>query len=221
MSADLLETLPLVQRLALSYSPPRAREQTLTLLALDARLAAILRTRSEPMIAQLKLAWWRDRLGEERETSPSGEPLLARLADWRGETTLLLPLVDGWEALLAEDLDKTRMAEFADGRAAAWCALAGDRGDAAALDVRHAIEQAARSWGLADLALHLRAGDEARMVREAALAQDWAVPRLPKDLRALAVLHALAGRAVQRASGEVLDGAGAAMLALRVGLTGR
>jgi len=217
MSADLLESLPLVQRLALSYAPPRAREPTLTLLALDARLATILRTRSEPLIAQLKLAWWRDRLGEQRTSWPGGEPLLARLAEWRGDPRLLLPLVDGWEALLAEELDKRRMREFADGRAAAWCALAGEFEGA----VSPEVERAGRGWALADLALNLRAGHEGKLVRETALAQDRAAPHLSKNLRPLAVLHALARRAVQRGSGEMLDGPRAAMLALRVGLAGR
>jgi hypothetical protein len=39
---------------------------TLALLALDARLAAILRGRREPIAAQLRLAWWREMLDGRR-----------------------------------------------------------------------------------------------------------------------------------------------------------
>ena len=53
MTADFLAELPAPQRLALSYSPGRARPATLALLTLDARLAAILRGRREPLAAQL------------------------------------------------------------------------------------------------------------------------------------------------------------------------
>ena len=117
MPTDPVEDLPLVQRLALSYAPARARADTLTLLTLDNRLSGILRQRGETIIAQIKLAWWRDRLGELPANWPTGEPLLARLADWSGDTQALVPLVDGWEAILAENLDAPRIDEFATGRA--------------------------------------------------------------------------------------------------------
>ena len=45
MAEDLLDELPRPQRLALSYAPAAVRSATLGLLALDARLGAILRRR--------------------------------------------------------------------------------------------------------------------------------------------------------------------------------
>lgn len=253
-SAELLDTLPLVQRLALAYSPPEAREDTLTLLALDRRLAAILRQRSEVLLAQLKLAWWRDRFREERAAWPAGEPLLARLAGWRGDLAPLAELVDGWEALLAESLRPDAMRAFAAGRAAGWAALAGElmardhpparrsqpspglakevtpfqpkpepqrRPGPPGTNAHPGVEQAAREWALADLALNLGAWPEAELAREVALAEPWKPLRLPRALRPLAVLRGLSGRAVRRGSSEALDGPGAALLALRIGLTGR
>lgn len=223
MASELLEQLPLAQRLALSYAPRAAREDTLTLLALDNRLGAILRTRGEAIIAQIKLAWWRDRLADDRANWPGGEPLLARLAGWSGDTRLLLPLVDGWEALLTERLDRARIDEFAQGRAASWSALgAGLR--VAAADLPR-IEQAAREWALSDLSLHLGDADERRLARAAAgereRERERSLPRLPRALRPLAVLGGLARRALRRDAPELLDGPGAALLALRIGLSGR
>lgn len=217
-SADLLAGLPLVQRLALSYAPAAARDDTLTLLALDTRLAEIVRRRSEVLLAQLKLAWWRDRLREDRSRWPTGEPLLARLASWRGTLDDLVELVDGWEALLAEELLPGDVDAFATGRAASWTALARQVRPA---EERPEVRQAAREWALADLALNLGSGPEAGLAREWALAEPWRAVGLGRALRPLAVLRGLAGRAMRRGSGEALDGPGAAMAALRIGLVGR
>lgn len=211
---DLVESLPLVQRLALSYAPAAARADTLTLLALDLRLAGIVRRRSEVLLAQLKLAWWRDRLREDPSRWPAGEPLLARLTTWRGGFDGLLELVDGWEVLLAETLSPADMRAFAAGRGAAWAALA-------CQSIDPAVAQAGREWALADLALHLRALPEAELAREVAQAEPWQEARLPRALRPLAVLRGLAGRALHSGSSEVLDGPRAALAALRIGLVGR
>ena len=96
MSRSLAEQLPPPQRLALSYAPPSARCPTLALLALDTRLAGLLRRRGEPVLAQVRLAWWRDILAAEPGGWPEGEPVLALLRSWR-EPAPLVALVDGWE----------------------------------------------------------------------------------------------------------------------------
>lgn len=217
MDESLLETLPVAQRLALSYAPRSARGHVLTLLALDNRLAGILRQRGETIIAQMKLAWWRDRLGEEPAAWPRGEPLLARIAELPFAPARLLPLVDGWEALLAEQLTASGVEEFAQGRALAWQAL----GEACAAQAGNPVERAAREWSYVDLAHNLGDAQEARAARDQARACKWRKARLPRALRPLQVLHALSRRALERGSGELLDGPGAAWLAIRVGITGR
>lgn len=216
MSTELAATLPIAQRLALSYAPAASRESILTLMLLDQRLAGILRSRGEAIIAQMKLAWWRDRLGEDPQGWPAGEPLLERLRDWPVSPGKLLPLVDGWEVLLADEFLPAVLAEFARGRALAWRALAGAfRAD------RDRAEQAAFEWALADCALHLDDPQDAAAARRVALQEDWAAPRLPRALRPLAVLHGLSRRAMVRESAELLDGPAAGLLAIRVGVTGR
>ncbi len=206
--------LPLAQRLALSYAPRVARPSVQTLMLLDNRLAAILRAGGEPVIAQIKLAWWRDRLSENPNTWPTGEPLLERLRQWPADPAQLLPLVNGWEGLLAEELTMAAIEDFAQGRALAWAALV-PAGQA------DAVTAAARAWALADLALNLGNGDEAGAARRLALAGRPQTTRLPRAFRPLAVLRALSRRALERGSAEVLDGPLAGLIALRIGLTGR
>ena len=180
------------------------------MLALDQRLAAILRSGGEPAIAQIKLAWWRERLAESPSRWPEGEPLLALLRDFPGGTVPLVDIVDGWEMLLTERLDQTAIAEFANGRASGWQALGGDRAG-----------RAARNWAMADLWLNLPEGEEATTVRALLDAEEWNRVRLPRQARPLQVLHTLAGRALRRDAGELLDGPGAMFTAMRVGIIGR
>ena len=71
--------LPPPQRLALTYASARGREPTHALLSLDAKLAAFLRARREPIAAQLRLAWWRDMLARPVAEWPRGEPVLDSL----------------------------------------------------------------------------------------------------------------------------------------------
>ena len=210
MTLELAETLPLAQRLALSYAPRASRGPVLALLALDQRLAAILRNGGEPALAQIKLAWWRERLGESPARWPQGEPLLALLREFPGGPGVLAGVVDGWEMLLGDRLDTPEIAQFGDGRAAGWIALGGDGAGVVA-----------RKWALADLLLNLPAGDEAETVRAALAGEPQRGATLPRDLRPLVVLNALAARAIRRGAAELLDSPGALVTAMRVGLLGR
>ena len=218
MSPDpLLELLPVHLRLALSYAPVRVRALTLGLFALDCRLAGIVRGTREPLLGQVKLAWWRDRLGEKAEAWPEGEPVLAVLRLWGAETGALSAMVDGWEGLLGDPpLDGDALERFADGRANAFGALArllqADQGEAM---------RAARGWALVDLSGKLGDPSERSVARELAGQLDWQRCRLPRSLRPLAMLHGLARRAMLRGEGELLAGGAAGLVALRLGLLGR
>lgn len=201
-------------RLALAYAPRPARADWLTLLALDARLAGVVRQAREPMLGQLKLAWWRDRLSGERDALPKGEPLLARLGEW-ADPAALVGLVDGWEALLGEEPDAAMFTGFAAGRAAGIGALAarlgaGDGG---------AVEAAARRWALADLGLHL--GDPAGQDVIRGLLPLASPARLPSAMRPLAILAGTTGRAFTRGGLAALQSPGAFATAVRIGLFGR
>lgn len=184
-------------------------------MALDARLAAILRGRREPVAAQLRLAWWRDVLAQPPARWPRGEPALDALRGWR-DPSCLAALPDGWEALLADDLSPAAIAEFVDARGQAFACLARELGAASPEDAA----AAARVWALADLSANVSSGPERSLVVDYGRAVP-APPRLPASLRALAVLAALGAAALERGGTPLLAGPRSALLALRIGMTGR
>lgn len=90
---------------------PRAARAGLTALwALAERLTKLLHDAREPLIGQIKLAWWRDMmalLANDPAALPKGEPLLAELQEnWTGAP--LDGLVDAAEAMLLADDDAAR-----------------------------------------------------------------------------------------------------------------
>lgn len=216
-AADLIDELPADRRLALAYAPRAARDAVLGLFLLDLRLSRIVAQAREPMLGQIRLSWWRDRLGEPLDKTPAGEPLLALLALWGPARARLAPLVDGWEALLGDTLiESTELEAFAEGRAAGFAALA------SVLGHQNALEEAARAgreWALADLAANLGNSDETGIVLGLAQMQDWYPAKLPRGLRSLAILHGLARR--KRGSGPLLAGLGDGICAVRLGLFGK
>lgn len=212
----LLDAIPTEQRLALAYARPADKPLMLALFLLDTRLAATVRGGREPVLAQIKLAWWREQLGKDAGDRPAGEPLLALLAPLAAQGAALARLVDGWEQLLGESpLGSEALAGFADGRGAAFAALARHLGEPAAAPE---AERAARGWALADLTAKLGHAEERATAQDLARRHDWRRPALSRRLRPLAVLHGLAARG--RGQGPLLDGPGALFTATRVGLLG-
>jgi phytoene synthase len=215
---SLIETLPVLQRLALSYAPAPAREAWLGLLALDARLAGVVRAASEPMLAQLRLAWWREQFRKPLTEAPAGEPLLAVLRAWDPGRAALEALVDGWEAITADPpLPATAMMALARARGGALGALVtltGARDD-------EATERLGLEWALADIASRLGDPRERALADALVAACEWRPTRLPRTMRPLAVMHGIAARAVRR--GESIDAGSPAALAfaIRIGLLGR
>ncbi len=215
MDAALIDGLSPLYRLALAYAPGTVKAAWLTFLSLDMRLAGLLRQARDPVLAQIRLAWWRERLEQAPQDRPRGEPLLARFATWPDDGSALVPLVDGWEALLGEPpLPMDALESFVQGRAAGMSALA------ACLKVASPEPELSRSWALADLAVHL--GDP----REQALARG-VMPGspgragLPKALRPLLVLQRVSERAARKGGAEHLTTPGALFTAIRAGLLGR
>ena len=180
-------------RLALAYATAETRSLWAAYFALEARLAEAGARTSQPMMAQLRLAWWRDRLKTPARDWPKGEPVLAALACWDAERAALTALVDGWEALLVGEDGGSALAEA---RVSAMLALARLSGIAAA----PAIERAARDWQAAAFAA--------------------AAKTLPRPMRPLGVLRMLAVREAARqqgGTGPLRD----AVALLRLAVTGR
>lgn len=214
----LIQSLPTVSRLALAYAPARARLPTLALLALDARLAHLLRQSREPMMAQLRLAWWRESLAQPAASWPDGEPLLALLKSWRDAHGGLVPLVDGWEALTgAAPLPGSAMETMAQGRAQAFAALADVLGRSAERD---AAARIARSWALNDLAMRVGREEERQTARDLAIAAHRGAMRLSRPLRPLLVLEGLAERRLAKGEDAAAMSPAAVLKAMRLGLLG-
>ncbi len=209
--SPLLDGLPVEQRLALAYAPAAARGLFAGLFALDTRLAGIVRAAREPMLAQLRLAWWRDRLGGG---GGGNDPVLIALAPMLRQGPALVAAADGWEALLGETLSRDAAETFAAGRAAGMAALAQALGCPAA-----EAERAGRNWALADLAARVSNPAERAVVLDLIATQDWGRPTLPRSMRPLAVLHGLVRR--RRGAGPLIEGPGSLVCAIRLGLTGR
>lgn len=220
LEAELTRALPSVMKLALAYAPRRHRLQTMALFALDSRLANLLRHSREPMLAQLRLSWWRETLGREQAEWPLGEPLLAALALWSGHHRGLVALVDGWEALTGPaPLAPENLRTMVEGRGQAFAALAKALGCESDAEAARAIGQ---DWALSDLAMRLGNPQEQESAR--ALATELAltrVPRLPRPLRPLGVVRQLSARRLAKGSEDAAISPMALLGAMRVGLTGR
>jgi phytoene synthase len=215
MDEGLEAELPPVLRLALAHAPGRSREATLALFALDTRLAGFVRRGSEPLGAQMRLAWWRETLGSPPAGWPTGDPLLELLRGWRAPERLVA-LIDGWERLLAEWLDRQAITDFAGGRMQGWSALADQVGAQEA-----GVEPAAKAWALGDLAANLSGPVERALVLAVAKEETGYIPPGGRSLRPLAILGGLGRRALARGGAPLFDGRRAALAALRLGLFGR
>ena len=209
---SLAERLPPRQRLALAYARKPLRAAWLFILALDATLGATLRAAREPMLVQIRLAWWREQVASGSSPFRDREPLLALQSGWPGDAARLVALVDAWEGVSAPaPLPAGAMADLADARARVMAAVAAD--DPASLAM-------ARAWSLADLAAHLGDAGERETALALAQAADWQARRLPVGMRPLAVLHALALRDMRQnrfAAGVTPAGL---LTAIRVGMVG-
>lgn len=204
--------------LAVAHSSARVREGVRTMFALDARLARIVSATNEPMLGQMRLAWWREMLGKPVTQRPRGDAVLDAIGEhWPGCEAALSAMIDGWEHMLAEPFAEADARRFAAGRSTPWGALAERVG---AGGFRAACERAGRRWALADAAAHIAPGDERDVLLALATQPDGSL-RFPKPLRGLAVLDALARRAIARGGRPLMEGRGASLVAGRAAILGR
>ena len=198
------------ERLAVAGAPAGLRPCYAAILGLDRVLSRIAVAASEPMLAQLRLAWWRDRCAALDRT---GHPLLEALGGcWHAGSEPLVALVDAWEAAALADIG---LAASAEPLAAARCAAMA----ACAEADRRAGMAAARCWTLVTLADHAGgAAERAAMLAQAGAAT---LPRLPRSLRPLAILGGLARRAARRGGGRLIGDRLSPFAAMRLGIFGR
>ena len=161
------------ERLAVAYAPRSNQSLWEGFLTLNHRLADAARAGRDPLMIQLRLAWWRDRFDQPASDWPAGEPLLALLKAWDSERAALRAMVDGWEARIVGEDGGTALGEA---RVEAVMALARLCKANADEDVR----SAAAEW------LGLQPSSPR-------------APTLPGALRPLAILR---GMALREASGK-------------------
>lgn len=217
MLSEHPESLPPEAELALAWSGPKVRAPLSTALQLDRRLARIVSRTTEPMLGQMRLAWWREALNRPISDRPRGDVVLDAIGrDWAGREAALGAMVDGWEVLItAERLENVKIAEFAAGRSAFFPAL---DPDLPATTVPRVATAGVR-WATADAACAVSDESERAALVAAGLAPGFAGPRrLPASLRGLAVLEALARRSLVRGGRPMMEGRGAPLAALRAAI---
>lgn len=106
---DALTILTPPQKLVILYAKQEAADLLTIFLILDSRLRNIHTHKKENMIAQMRLAWWRDVITANER--PRGEPLISLIDQYETEydkstlQCLLLNLVNAWEERIFFDND--------------------------------------------------------------------------------------------------------------------
>jgi phytoene synthase len=180
--------------LALSYVPARHRAAVGALWRLDSALGAALAGGREPLIARIKLAWWREALEKLDREPPPAEPVLQEAAAHilpAGIMGAELALMEeGWAALAnPETLTPRELATYARARGGLLF-----RYGAKLLDGRiEGLEPAGEIWALVDLARHCATAEDSDIALAAA--RERRLPgRWPARLRPLGMLALLAAR---------------------------
>ncbi len=225
MPIDAPDILAPEAELALAWSSPKVRPALSIALQLDRRLARIVSRTSEPVLGQMRLAWWRDALGKPPTERPQGDAVLDGIGlHWAGLEAALIQMVDGWEVLVTADrVGPTEAEAFGAQRGAFFAALAGVEGAewaqaGRAETGRGRLAAAGLRWALADAATAISDTEERAVLIAAGLASATADGRIPKQLRGLAVLEALALRGLGRGGRPLMEGRGAPIAALRAAI---
>jgi phytoene synthase len=148
--------------LALNYAPTAMP----ALMSFDRTLAQTVARAKDAALAQLRLAWWRTQL-DAPIAGNEGYEAIALFG------TRLLPLIDGWEHLLAPlPMGEPALTAYAAGRGAIFTLLGGN-------------ETAGAGWALADFARHCSDEKTAERARTLARPMLDTTLRQPKPLRIL------------------------------------
>jgi phytoene synthase len=174
------------------------------LFGIDAAMADVVRTTTQPMLGQVRLAWWRERLEELEANGAPAEPRLKAAAEElipRGIAgPELAKLEDGWLPLL-EDFPWTLVtAEAVAFRGRILFGLANRLLEQA--DER--VERFGAVWALVDVARHCSDRDSLALLLEQArkLALPMSQLKIAGHLRPLSVFAALAIRDISGEMGE-------------------
>lgn len=206
--------------LAVQYAPAARREALLAVWRLDARLGRIFLSAREPALAEIKLAWWEERLRALRTDVPP-EPLLRQLADAPSiDVSDLADLAEGWRAMFADRPWADKLCDHASIRGRALM-----RASAAALggEVTEPMLRSGEGYALVDLARSRTDRDQQDAALAAARARfhDTGSPVWPRPFRPIGMIVMLArSDAMRGAPGRAGSPARVARMAWHA-LTGR
>ena len=167
--------------------------------ALDNECAHIARVAHEPLMAQIRLAWWRDALSATEMGAEHRAPMTEAIRALDGFGAMrphLIAMIDGWEELVAGDEGDLAglVRRYARGRGGGLFAALSPDSCGAASDV-------GTVWALWDLAGN--AGNEALARQAIALARE--IEASPPRRRMLAMMHGAARHDIARDRGAPPD----------------
>lgn len=180
------------QRLALVYLKDETRSLLTLFLTLDSRLEDIAVKMNEVMIAQIRIAWWRDTLRSNNK--PKGEPFIAMIDDVQklfpnyDIIEPLIAMVDGWEQLIISDnyMGIETMREYAQQRGGApfkfFAHICGED------ELAEEYEKLGQIWALSPI--FAQEGEQGETARTMALAyiDQLNMKQLSQKIRALSIL---------------------------------
>lgn len=185
--AALVRERDLDRYLATLYAAPAVRPALLALHALDLELAEVARSTTEPMLGQIRLAWWREQLQGLDAGARPAQPVLAALADHLMPAGVagasLEPLEDAWLAMLDDDVEAH--AEARGQLFGAAMALLAPQGAAGS---HRAVTRLGAGWAIVDVARTGVDVGEARLSRAGELLAPVALPAAARALSGLAAL---------------------------------
>lgn len=228
LAAEFLPT-PQDPRIALTLKADR-RDAVQSLWALAIRLTKLLDDVREPLIGQIKLAWWRDMmamLATDAASLPMGEPLLADIQAHFSGVAGLQAIVDAAEAMLMADDVAARTAAAKDFGRQLFVRTAACQHDPAvsgAVSGRTSAaglgDGAGHAWGLLWGAyVHRGTPDGAAMLSAAAEAGSVSARQYGRGQRGLVMLDRLAAQIGGAQGARDLRREG--LMLLRIGLFGR
>lgn len=210
------------KKLAFAYLPARHRAAIEALFAIDGAMGEVVRTTSEPMVGQIRLAWWRERLeeldsGGDAPAEPRLQAVKQELIGRGVHGRDLAGLERGWVRLFDEFPWDVGTAEAIWFRGRLLFAL----GAQLLAKTDDVIEGAGGLWALVDAARHCSDGASREMLIAQArtFARGLGGSRSSAPLRPLSMLAALAIRDAFRNEpfeAEGTPGRAAALVAHRI-----
>lgn len=176
--------------LVLTYAKGELRRALTLLLALDLRLGQIVAKSTEPLIGQMRMAWWRDALLKPVDQRPRGEPILQDLASLSHDITYgMIRVVDAWGGLLAhEQWTQDVLAAFAGDRSAGIFGTVGSVANVDALTQDRLITMGLR-WALLDVTSFCKTAEDPQVLQSCVppRSQNYKIPRAVRALSMLAL----------------------------------